>query len=87
LGFYTDGWQTANSGLGYELASQLLADPSKHVILCSRSVEKGEKALSELRAQGKPGSIDLLELDVTKERSVENAACIVKEKYGRYAHY
>ena len=78
---------TANSGLGYALASQLLADPTKHVILCSRSVEKGEKARSELKAEGKPGSIDLLQLDVTDEKSVESAARIVTEKYGRYANY
>ena len=87
MGLNTLTGRTANSGLGYALASQLLDDPTKHVILCSRSVEKGEKALSQLRAEGKPGSIDLWELDVTDVKSVENAARVVEEKYGRYAYY
>ena len=73
----------ANSGVGFELASQLVIDATKHVILCSRSIEKGKKALAGLEALGKPGTIELLQLDVCDEQSIEHAAKAVAEKHGR----
>lgn len=79
----TNGLRIANSGIGLELVSQLLDDPSKHVILCSRSMEKGEKALNELKAKGKPGNVELLQLDVTDEQSIANAAQTITDKHGR----
>lgn len=74
----------ANGGIGFELASQLLSDPSKHVIVCSRSIEKGQKALEELRSMGKPGTMELLQLDVADEKSICNAAETIAERHGRY---
>ena len=53
-------------------------------ILCSRSMEKGQKALEEINRIGKSGSVELLQLDVTDEKSIESAAKTVEEKYGRY---
>lgn len=84
--YQSDNSCIANSGIGFELASQLMSDPSKHVILCSRSAEKGEKALEEIKALGKPGSVEFLQLDVTDEKSIETAAEIVEKRHGRYLH-
>ncbi len=80
---YANHLTIANGGIGFELAVQLVADSSKHVILCSRSTEKGEKALKEVQALGKPGGVELLQLDVDDEESIEHAAKIVSEKHGR----
>ena len=73
----------ANGGIGFELASQLLSDSSNHVIMCSRSMEKGQNALEEIKSLSKPGTIELLQLDVADQQSIESAAKIVEEKHGR----
>lgn len=73
----------ANAGIGFELASQLLSDPSKHVLLGSRSVEKGEAAVKHLRSRAQPGTVELLELDVSSDKSIEAAAKAVESKHGR----
>jgi hypothetical protein len=46
-------------------------------------MEKGEKALKEIEALGKPGTVELLQLNVDDEESIERAAKIVGEKHGR----
>jgi hypothetical protein len=46
-------------------------------------MEKGEKALKEIEALGKPGSVELLQLNVDDKKSIEHAAKIVGEKHGR----
>ena len=79
----TNNPTTANGGIGFELTSQLLLEPSKHVIMCSRSTEKGQKALEEIKSMGKPGTVELLQLDVTDEKSIQSAAETIEQKYGR----
>jgi NAD(P)-dependent dehydrogenase (short-subunit alcohol dehydrogenase family) len=76
----------ANSGIGFGLAALLMEDSSKHVILCSRSISKGEAALKELQARNLPGSAELLQLDVTDEDSIAAAAKTVEATHGRYVH-
>ncbi|KAF4548717.1 Short chain dehydrogenase-like protein 40 [Elsinoe fawcettii] len=73
----------ANSGIGKELARQLLADPSKHVLLGARSASKGEAAVKELQALKLPGTIELLLIDVTDQKSVDEAAAQVESRHGR----
>lgn len=73
----------ANGGIGFELASQLLSDASKHVLLGSRSVEKGEAAVKDLQARNLPGTVELLQLDVTSEDSITRAAETVARTHGR----
>jgi NAD(P)-dependent dehydrogenase (short-subunit alcohol dehydrogenase family) len=75
---------TGNGGIGFELASQLLADSTKHVLIGSRSVEKGETAVKELQSQGKPGTVELLQVDVASQASIAAAAKNVEDKHGRY---
>ena len=74
----------ANSGIGFALATLLVEDSSKHVIISSRSTEKGEAALKELKGLELPGSVELLQLDVTSASSIEAAAKSVENYHGRY---
>jgi NAD(P)-dependent dehydrogenase (short-subunit alcohol dehydrogenase family) len=73
-----------NGGIGFELASQLIADSSKHVLLGSRSVEKGEAAVKELQARNQPGTVELLQVDVNSDESIIAAVKSVESKHGRY---
>lgn len=73
----------ANAGIGFELASQLIADKTKHVIMSSRSIEKGEKALKALQSHNLPGSAELIQIDVDQRESIEAAAKKVESIHGR----
>ncbi|OAG00884.1 NAD(P)-binding protein [Paraphaeosphaeria sporulosa] len=73
----------ANGGIGFELAAQLLGDASKHVLLGSRSFEKGEAAVKELQTRNLPGSVELVQIDVTNEDSINAAVKEVEVKHGR----
>ncbi len=76
---------TANGGIGFELARQLLLTDSKyHVLLGCRSIEKGQNAIKELQAQQPLGAVELLQVDVASEESVAVAAKEVEEKHGKY---
>ncbi|QIW99258.1 hypothetical protein AMS68_004776 [Peltaster fructicola] len=72
-----------NGGIGFELVAQLMASQTNHVLLGSRSIEKGESAISQLEAQKAPGTVELLQLDVTDEASINAAAKTVESKHGR----
>src|SRR5271170_7156885 len=74
-----------NGGIGFELASQLLADSSNHVLLGSRSAEKGEAAVKDLQSRKHPGTVELLQVDIASDESIAVAAKIVESKHGRYA--
>lgn len=73
----------ANSGIGFTLAALLLGSARNHVLLGSRSTSKGETALKDLQAKNLPGSLELLQLDVTDETSIAQAAENVKKTHGR----
>ncbi|KAF1841643.1 NAD(P)-binding protein [Cucurbitaria berberidis CBS 394.84] len=73
----------ANGGIGFELASQLLADGKNFVLLGSRSQEKGEAAVQELKKRSLPGTVELVQVDVSDEQSIAKAAGEVEEKYSR----
>lgn len=74
-----------NAGIGFELASQLLADKMKHVIIGSRSVDKGEAALKDLQSRKLPGAIEMIQLNIDHRESIEAAAKKVESTHGRYA--
>jgi NAD(P)-dependent dehydrogenase (short-subunit alcohol dehydrogenase family) len=74
-----------NGGIGFELASQLLANSSNHVLLGSRSAEKGEVAVKDLQSRKQPGTVELLQVDVASDESIVAAAKRVESKHGRYA--
>ena len=74
---------SANGGIGFELAAQLIAKESYHVLLGSRSPEKGNAALKELQSRNLPGSIELIVIDVTDDESIEQAAAAVLNSLGK----
>jgi NAD(P)-dependent dehydrogenase (short-subunit alcohol dehydrogenase family) len=76
----------ANSGIGFEVANQLLADGAFHVLLGARSIEKGQAAIKDLQSRNLPGTAELVQLDVANEDSVAAAAKLVEEKHGRHVY-
>ncbi|KAL3481561.1 putative short-chain dehydrogenase [Aspergillus californicus] len=74
----------ATSGIGFELAAQLLAKGHYQVLLGARSPTKGRAAVENLRARNLPGSgfIEMLHLDITDDTTIKAAAQHVQEAYG-----
>lgn len=70
----------ATDGIGKETARQL-ARNGVQVIVGARSVEKGEGVLAEFKADGL--EMELVQLDVTSDESVENAAREIEARHGR----
>ena len=66
------------------MALQLLVEASNHVLLGSRSIEKGERAVQELQSQHLSGTVELVQVDVSSEDSVAAAAKTVESKHKKY---
>ena len=74
----------ANTGVGFETATALLeSSPKYHVILGSRSLEKGQKAVEALKSEFPAGSVSLLQLDITDAKSIAAAVQAVEKGFGR----
>mmetsp|Transcript_976 Transcript_976/g.1275 ORF Transcript_976/g.1275 Transcript_976/m.1275 type:complete len:291 (-) Transcript_976:193-1065(-) len=70
----------ANSGIGLALCKQLAKDHGAKVFLGSRSVEKGQAAVQEVLDMA-PGSIvEMVQIDVSSDDSVQAAAKSLFEK-------
>ncbi|KAH0440481.1 short chain dehydrogenase [Colletotrichum camelliae] len=74
-----------NQGVGYETAkSLLLSSADYHVILGSRDSAKGETAAKGLLSTpGVKGTASSLQIDVTDDASINEAASKVESEYGR----
>jgi NAD(P)-dependent dehydrogenase (short-subunit alcohol dehydrogenase family) len=79
----TNKKHTANSGIGLEWASQLMAKGTYHVLVCARSTEKGEAAIKDLQSKNHPGTCELVQLDQTDDASIAAAAAHVGATHGR----
>jgi NAD(P)-dependent dehydrogenase (short-subunit alcohol dehydrogenase family) len=73
----------ANSGIGFELAAQLLAKGTYHVLLGARSASKGATALADLQSRNYPGTAELHQLDVTDDTTINNTATAVEKTHGK----
>ncbi|OAL24892.1 hypothetical protein AYO20_10596 [Fonsecaea nubica] len=74
----------ANQGIGYECVKKLAAEQTNyHILLGSRSLEKGKEAASSLTDLAQGTSVEPLELDVDNDDSIAKAAKYVEEKFGR----
>ncbi len=74
----------ANSGVGFATAKVLACSSENfHVIMASRSHEKGESAMAEIEAAGIKGRLSTVQLDVTNQKSIEQAVALVQQKFGR----
>ncbi|KAF1928337.1 NAD(P)-binding protein [Didymella exigua CBS 183.55] len=72
----------ANSGIGFELARQLLAKGTYHVLLSVRSTQRGTDALKDLESRNLPGSIEFLPLDLQDDATIAQAATYVTTTHG-----
>lgn len=72
-----------NNGIGFYTCALLASKSHYHVIMGSRSLEKGQKALSDIQSRNPAGSISLVHLDITSDASIEAAVQEVSSKYGR----
>jgi NAD(P)-dependent dehydrogenase (short-subunit alcohol dehydrogenase family) len=59
------------------------ASDAFHVIMASRSHEKAKAAMSEIEAAGIKGALSTVQLDVTDDKSIEEAAAHVQQQFGR----
>ncbi|KUJ09722.1 NAD(P)-binding protein [Mollisia scopiformis] len=72
-----------NGGVGYLTAEALAASsPNYHVIITSRNLEKGEKALEDLQKSQPKESFSLVKLDVTDHQTITDAASQVSKEFG-----
>ncbi|KAK2007858.1 short-chain dehydrogenase [Colletotrichum eremochloae] len=75
----------ANTGIGFETIRALLESKrSYHIILGSRSIDKGAAAISELEKEfpSTSSSLELLQVDVVDDDSILKAFQSVKDKHG-----
>ncbi|KAH9895399.1 hypothetical protein F4778DRAFT_794280 [Xylariomycetidae sp. FL2044] len=75
-----------NNGIGYETVKAFLLDPKPyHIILGSRSVEKGKAAIETLRKECESSSntVQLLHLELCSDDSIEKAYEEVQQGVGR----
>lgn len=70
----------ANKGIGREISRQL-AGKGVLVLIGARDLERGEKAVAELRALQLP--VELIQIDVTSQESVDRAVAEVERRHGR----
>lgn len=70
----------ANSGIGKAAAIQI-AQKGYHVIIGSRSVERGNKALNEIKAASNSEDVEMLLIDMASKESIKNAAEALNNKY------
>ncbi|RYP57239.1 hypothetical protein DL770_010709 [Monosporascus sp. CRB-9-2] len=79
----------ANSGIGLETVIALSqASADFHILLGARSIEKGEKALSEIQSASHPGgplkgTISVVQIDVSDEKSIRAAGEHIESTYGK----
>ncbi|MDQ0879152.1 NAD(P)-dependent dehydrogenase (short-subunit alcohol dehydrogenase family) [Peribacillus sp. V2I11] len=69
-----------NRGIGYELIKQLAMNGFR-VILASRDLKMGYEATQKLKELDL--DVSCVELDVTNQESIHQAAVAINEKYGR----
>jgi NAD(P)-dependent dehydrogenase (short-subunit alcohol dehydrogenase family) len=72
-----------NSGIGLALCTQLAVEHGCHVFMGSRNIERGEAAVKSIAIpEGCGGSVQLVEIDVGTDSSVQAAASSVKAALG-----
>ena len=73
-------------GIGYEVVKALMqSTKSYHILLGSRSMEKGETAIKKLQEEcsGSSNTVELLQVDLDQDESIEKAYEQVKSNPGK----
>ncbi|KAI0095605.1 putative short chain dehydrogenase/reductase [Daldinia grandis] len=77
----------ASSGIGYEAVAALSNTSTNfHILLGSRSVEKGERALDKLQSthgSSLKGTISTIQIDVTDQKSIHAARRQIETQFGK----
>ena len=76
----------ANSGIGYETVKALAQSPrAYHILLGSRSLDRGAAAMNSIQSEvaDSLSSIELLEIDVSSDDSIQQAHNEIEERFGR----
>ncbi|KAI1615613.1 putative carbonyl reductase [Exophiala viscosa] len=74
----------ANQGLGFECVKKLCAEqPGYHILMGARDPAKGEAAVKTVTEFAKDASVEVVEIDVTSDPSIEKAAKFVEAKFGK----
>ena len=76
----------ANKGIGYEIVKALLASPKPyHVLLGSRSLDRGHQAVARLRSEvpSTTNTVEPLQLDLLSDASIESALSAVQSTHDR----
>ncbi|KAK1993036.1 short-chain dehydrogenase [Colletotrichum falcatum] len=75
----------ANTGIGFETIRALLgSERPYHILLGSRSLDKGAAAISELEREfpSTASSLELLQVDIVDDDSIVKALQSIKDKHG-----
>lgn len=73
-----------NNGIGFDTVAALTAASANyHVIIGSRSLEKGTSALEKINSKNHPGTASLVQLDVNSDSSIASAFSTISESFGR----
>lgn len=72
-----------NGGIGFDTCAALASHSKYHVIMGSRSREKGDAAIAKLRGRKLPGSFSLVQLDITSDEFIDAAVSHVEDACGR----
>ena len=72
----------ANSGIGFALTKRLILEKGCFVYMGSRSVERGEAAVTKLISDHPDtnGKVEMINIDVTSQPSITSAAEELKKK-------
>jgi NAD(P)-dependent dehydrogenase (short-subunit alcohol dehydrogenase family) len=76
----------ANTGIGFETVKALVESSKPyHIFLGSRSVSRGDDALARLAEPLKQSasSVEVLEIDMESDETINKAAETVREKFGK----
>ena len=75
----------ANSGIGFALTKRLILEKGCFVYMGSRSVERGEAAVTKLISDHPDtnGKVEMINIDVTSQPSITSAAEELKRRDGR----
>ena len=74
-----------NNGIGYETVKALLeSEKPYHVLMGSRSVEKAQTAIENLKKEvpDATNTVEVLQVDLTSDESIEKAFEQVKSSHG-----
>ncbi|EGR33176.1 hypothetical protein IMG5_060150 [Ichthyophthirius multifiliis] len=72
----------SNKGVGYGIVENLIQKQNYHIIMACRSLERGNEARKQLLQLQPEAMVDVLQLDISNEQSINNFIIQIGQKYG-----